>query len=79
MTESRRIVAIGESGHRIGEDHPNAKLSNREVDLVLELREAGWSYRRISLKMEISKTHVRYICLGRLRAQTPAKWRTVRE
>lgn len=71
-----RTVAVNERGYRIGEDHPNAKLTNHEVELILELREQCWGYRQIADKFEISKSQVRNICLGIKRCQTP--WRIKR-
>jgi hypothetical protein len=74
----QKIVAIGENGLRIGEDHPRAKLSNHDVDRLLELRDEGWSYTRLSEAFEISRRGVRDICTGRRRCQTPVAFRVVR-
>jgi ribosome-binding protein aMBF1 (putative translation factor) len=73
----RKTVAVNERGIRIGEDHQRAKLTNHEVDLLLELREDGWSYRRLADKFEISKSQVRYICKGHSRCQTAVSFKTV--
>ena len=35
----RRFVRVNEHGRRIGEDHHRAKLSDADVDLILELRD----------------------------------------
>jgi len=71
-----RRVAVNESGYRIGEDHPGAKLTDHEVDLILELREQCWSYRQIADKFEVSKSQIRNICTGLKRCQIP--WRIKR-
>lgn len=73
----RRVVAVNERGLRIGEDHQCAKLTNAEVELMLELREQGWSYRRLALSFEISKSHARYIVKGRWRSQCAMGWKTL--
>lgn len=77
---SKRIVAINETGKRIGEDHQNAKLTNREVDLIREMHEQdGLGYRRLAAKFEISPSQVRHIVKGVWRVQTPAGFKTVYE
>lgn len=72
-----RIVGVNERGLRIGQDHQRAKLTNREVELLLGLREQGWGYRRLAEKFEISKAHTRRICNGEARHQIPMTWRAV--
>lgn len=72
------LVAVNERGDRIGEDHPNAKYTNGEIDLVLALREAGGSYGEIAAKMEMPKSTVRDICKGNRRCQTPDRYKAVR-
>ena len=73
----KRMVAVNEQGLRIGDSHGNAKLSNREVELLLTLREEGWSYRKLADKFEISKGHARDICKGRRRCQTAMRFKEV--
>jgi hypothetical protein len=68
---SRKWVAVNEKGQRIGETHPRAVLTDRDVELLLELREEGFSYRWLGRKFEIHFTHVRRICLGQKRDQLP--------
>lgn len=81
---ARKFIAVNERGHTLGEDHHNARLTNAEVDLLLELRdeldERGrpvWSYSKLAVKFEISKSAVRKICRGQTRCQTPAGHREV--
>lgn len=62
-------VALNENGRRIGESHPRAKLLDREVDLVLELLEAGLSYAAAAAKFGVSKSCVAHIATGRRRGQ----------
>jgi transcriptional regulator len=49
--------------------HHKAILTDRDVDLVLELRSAGWLYREIAAKMEASKSTIKDICKGLTRAR----------
>jgi len=74
----RRHIAVNERGMPIGESHPGAVLSNHEVDLLLELRDEGYSYSWLSAKFEISKGAVAKICTGQRRCQSPAAWRCAR-
>lgn len=51
-----------------GERHPKAKLTDREVDQLREMAEAGWSYGQLAVKFEISKSGVQRIVTCRTRA-----------
>lgn len=71
----KRFLAANEAGHVIGEDHHRAKLTDGDVDLILELR-FTWklTYPAIAAKFDdvpggISRSTVRDICLGRRRGQ----------
>ncbi len=71
-------VAVNERGQRVGDSHPRAKLTNREVDLLLQLREEeGWSYNQLADKFEISKSGVRRICNGTARCQCVVRFKVV--
>lgn len=72
-----RSIAVNDLGRRVGESHHLARLTNHEVDLLLDLREEGWGYRKLAAKFEVSKTLVRKICKGLARCQTPTAWRVV--
>ena len=74
----RRACWVNERGRRIGEGHQRAKLTDAEVDLIHELREAGMSYGAIARKFDdvpggIGKSTVRDICTGRIRGQAYAR------
>ena len=75
----RKRLAVNAQGKRIGESHHRAKLSDDEVDTILYLRDAGLSYAEIAAKWDedkrISKSTVRDICLGRIRAQIPDRFK----
>lgn len=50
-------------GRRTGEEHPNAILTNDEVELLRRLREVdGMTYAALAAKFEISKSSVAKIC-----------------
>lgn len=49
-----RIVSVSDRGQRIGEHHPNAKLTDHDAELIRQLHEAGISMRRIGRKFEVS-------------------------
>lgn len=71
------VVGCNESGKRVGEDHPNAKLTDHEVDLILEMRDEGFSYGEIAKMFEVSKSQVRNIITGLKRCQIPVRFKTV--
>lgn len=72
-----KTVAVNERGLRIGDSHPQARLTNREVDMLLNLRDEGWSYRQLAEKFDISKSAARKICRGISRCQTPVAYKRV--
>lgn len=71
-------VAVNESGLRIGEDHPNAKLTDHEVELIRSLHESGMGYQAIADKFDINKSAVAKICRYERRAQYVADYKIVR-
>lgn len=77
----RRWVAVNEHGQVIGQDHHSAKLSEADVDLIHDLRDAGLSYCEISKKFDdgvsVSKQMVMLICNGRRRCQTVMGHKTI--
>lgn len=72
--QKRRTLAVNDKGYRLGEDHHRAKLTNHEVDLVLELLDGGMSERLVAEKMEISRRTVRDYKAAKTRAQTPHRF-----
>lgn len=72
----QKLVALNDSGRRIGQHHPRALLLDCEVDQVLALLEGGLSYAEVARKFEVSKSCVAHIATGRRRSQSTA--RTVR-
>lgn len=77
-----KLVFVNEHGKRIGQDHHRAKLTDADIDLVFELREAGLSYTAIAGKFDdieggISRSTIRDVLKGRRRAQLPAATKRV--
>ena len=76
---STRYVGVNDRGYAVGEGHALAKLTDADVETILWLREQGLSYGAIAKKfddrVQVSKTHVRDICTGRRRGQTPTEWK----
>lgn len=74
----QKTVAVNERGLRIGEDHQNARYTDAEVAMVLELRDEGKSYGEICHLAEMPKSTVRDICKGLRRCQSVTAFRVVR-
>jgi len=72
-----RVVAVNERGLLIGEDHPRARLTDGEVELIRLLHEEGMSYTVLAEKFEVSKWAVGRICRYERRAQPPAAFKRV--
>lgn len=75
----KRMVGVNDLGLRVGEDHVNARLTNAEVDLLLELWDEGngMSYRELADKFDISKSGARKICKGQTRCQRATRYKAV--
>lgn len=73
----KRIVAIGEKGKRVGEDHGRARLTNHEVDLIRALYASGMRCVDIAEKFETTKSTINDIVKGRRRVGMVAGWRTL--
>lgn len=73
-----RVVAVNDRGRRIGQDHPNAKLTDADVELIRDLHESeGLSYSALAEKFGVSKMAICYIVKCRRRDQAAADWRRV--
>ena len=56
-------------GLRVGQDHPGAKLTDHECEMIRQLSEGGMSYDRIADKFESPKATVAAICQYRRRVK----------
>ncbi|QDF96781.1 hypothetical protein CJ010_09690 [Azoarcus sp. DD4] len=74
MSPLMALKAVNERGRLIGASHPLALLTDHEIDLVHELREAGLSLSQIAQRMECSKSCIAHVISGRRRGQTPVAW-----
>lgn len=71
----RSVIAVSDSGHAIGEDHPLARYTDSDVKAVLMLREAGFSLRAIAEKMDMPVRTVRGYISQRTRNCSVADYR----
>jgi hypothetical protein len=70
---ARRRLLYGENGYRIGETHQRAILNDHDVELMLGLRDEGYSLEWLAEKFETSKSNVWSICSGRTRGQAATR------
>ena len=68
-----REIRLNETGRRIGESHPNTKLTDHDVELILALVDEGLSYTSVAEKFEVSKECVWKIVHGHRRGQWDAR------
>lgn len=66
-------VMINEHGKRIGQYHTNAKLTDHDCDLIIQLAEQGMSYSTIADKFDVTKGCICHIVTGRRRGQSIAR------
>ena len=62
-------VRVNEDGRRIGDGHPQAVLSDAEVDALLAERDAGKTLAELARRWGLSKSGVKGIVHGRRRGQ----------
>jgi DNA invertase Pin-like site-specific DNA recombinase len=70
----KQTVGVNEKNRPVGESHPQAKLTDADVDRMLEMRESGMGWGTLAKIFDVSKSHVRRICLGHKR-QLATGWR----
>lgn len=76
-TAKKRLVAVSDKGHLVGESHGRALLSRHDVEIVHELRAQGLSLGRIAKAMEVSKGCIQHILAGRTWQCAVVTWRRV--
>jgi len=65
-----KVVLVNSCGYVIGQDHHRARLTDAEVDQIIELRATGCTWPDIADKFGISKGQAHDYWSGRRRAQT---------
>lgn len=73
---------VNDAGRRIGQGHPNAKYSDRMVESILRLADAGLSAVTIAMVLGMPASTVRAFLNGWSRRQEPsveARWRKRRK
>lgn len=79
-TGRRVVVAVNAQGYRIGSSHHNAKIPDEIIDQIRDLHEEGkLSYGKLAVLFNIHKSVIAKICTYERRAQTPDRWKTIRE
>lgn len=74
----QKTVAVNDAGFRIGEDHQNAKLTDRDIDLIRHLHEKdGLSYNTLAEKFDVGKSTIAMICRYERRNQHPERFKKV--
>lgn len=58
-----QLTRRGEKGRRMGEQHPNARFTDAEIEVMRELHEHhGYGYRRLARIFECSRGYARKVC-----------------
>lgn len=73
MTKTYTLT-LDERGRPVGEGHPLAKLTDREVDLMRTMHEQGCGLMELARGFEVSKRTVWKIVTYRSRVSTVARW-----
>jgi DNA invertase Pin-like site-specific DNA recombinase len=75
-----RVIALNENGYRIGASHHNARIPDSVIDQIRDLHEEQEiGYRRLAKMFNLPRSCVQKICNYERRAQTPDRWKTIRE
>lgn len=77
-TSRKVFVAVDENGLRIGETHPNARLTDQQVDQIRDLHENDkWDCQRLAAHFAAPLITIRKICSYERRASTIARWKVL--
>lgn len=80
MSARMITVAVVESGHRIGQAHLRAKLSDDDIELIRDIYDEGMvGYGTLAKAFNVPKWYIRDIVTFRRRAASPAAFKTVPE
>lgn len=72
------MVTVNDAGTVIGEDHHNAKYLDSDIEHAVELRREGYSFREISLMMDMPIRTIRGYVDGTRRNQSVAGWKKIK-
>lgn len=72
----RMTVTVNDSGRAIGEDHVNARYLDSDVEHARQLRAQGYTYKQISVMLDMPIRTLRDYISGRRRCQSVAGWKT---
>lgn len=75
LTLNENTLGMSDASVTVGESSPNAKYSNHDILLCIDLRLGGMTLKDISRKMEIPIRTLRDIFEGRRRAVLPTKFK----
>lgn len=77
-TSRKVFVAVDENGLRIGETHPNARLTDAEVDQIREMHEdKHWDRASLADLFRVPLVTIHKICTYQRRACTIARWKVL--
>lgn len=71
-------VSVGDAGRPVGESAVSAKYLDADVEHARQLRSEGYSWRKISLMLEIPVRTIRNFVDGSRRAVTVVGWKKVK-
>ena len=70
----KRMVGLNDRNCVVGQDHPRAVLTDHDVELLLALRDEGFSYSWLARKFEVTKMHAWRIVNGVQRGHVATRW-----
>jgi hypothetical protein len=68
-------VRLSVQGQRCGETHPNARLTDHDVELMRQLHEGGMQCSKIAHKFDCARTTVSGIVNYQHRVAIPMSWK----
>ena len=74
-----KVVGVSDTGHRVGEDHPNhnPRITQVVVDALRDLNEEGIGYGCLSIMFGISRGYIAQICRYEKRISYASRYKTV--
>ncbi len=73
----KKQIKMNDAGRLVGESHPRAKLTDAEVDTVLDLLAGGMTRAQVAAKFDVSVHCIAHIACGRRRGQLVSSVRVV--